>query len=251
MRKWGAVLGGSAVVRLICPIFDDVGDHDFFVPIMGFEELVEHFVKVDGYERGKVRTYPCVNGCTTGNLRYLSCIGRQITLVRGTQRVDVIGVGVGNEWDSVLAPIASSWTTLLFNYATVDKVVVGYPSLTLRGRALVQWERVYHPTFPVDGPRLVEMEKYQLRGFEFQTHADDWDVDVHGSLRLCSRSWVCPLMMRSFGDAGCLQIVVGTGEDNVSDVKWRFGGVRCPLVCDEARSEKETSEVHVEFCACP
>ncbi|TFK81637.1 hypothetical protein K466DRAFT_445367, partial [Polyporus arcularius HHB13444] len=224
MRRHGAVVGGSAVVRMVCPIFDDVGDVDFFVPMRGVDDLVHHFQRVDGYVMRQVDLHETTGDCMWGESRYGAGIGRRVRLERGNDRVDIMGVGVGDDWDSVLTPIASSWTTLLFNYASVTRVNVGYPSLTLNGRALVQWDRVYHPSFP-GGTRVPEFDKYQSRGFEFQTHAEEWDMDSKGSVRLCKDSWVCPVMSRSFADDGCLRIEVGTGDDSVRAVEWKLGGV--------------------------
>ncbi|RDX39661.1 hypothetical protein OH76DRAFT_1299225, partial [Lentinus brumalis] len=116
------------------------------------------------------------------------------------------------------------WTTLLFNYASADWVVVGYPTLTLHGRGLIQWERIMYRSFPGD-TRMPELEKYQERGFIFQTHAADWDEDEDGEWRACKKSWVCPLMSRSFTDGGCLRIAVNDGVDSVASVEWTFGGV--------------------------
>ncbi|KAI0686398.1 hypothetical protein C8T65DRAFT_747421 [Cerioporus squamosus] len=250
MRRCGAVLAGSAVVQLVCPIFDDVNDFDFYTPLSHVEELVQHFVGVEGYGRRGEDTYAATNGCMQGDLSYLSGIGKRVRLELGQRRIDVIGVGIGEDWDAVLRPIASCWTTLLFNYSTADWIVVGYPSLTMQGRGLVQWDRVLDPSFP-GGTRLLELEKYQARGFEFQTHADDWDVDVHGNMKECGRSWVCPLMERSFADGGCLRVLVGRGTDIVKSVRWKFGGTACPLVCSYPEGHREEGEVHVVWCACP
>ncbi|RDX56130.1 hypothetical protein OH76DRAFT_1414569 [Lentinus brumalis] len=249
MRRCGAVLGGSAVVQMVCPIFDDVQDFDFYVPMASFEELVQHFVVGQGYRRCDEDTYVASNGCMRGDIRYLCGITKRVQLELGECRVDVIGVGIGDDWDFVLTPIASSWTTLLFNYATADWVVVGYPGLTMRGRALLQCERVMHPSFP-GGTRLQELEKYQARGFEFQPHVEDWDVDARGRRRPCRRGWVCPLMFRSFNDGGCLRVAVGQGNGTVPAVQWRFGGTACPSACDHPEGRKACAEVHVAWCVC-
>ncbi|TFK79951.1 hypothetical protein K466DRAFT_504723, partial [Polyporus arcularius HHB13444] len=249
MRRHGAVVGGSAVLRMVCPIFDDVMDVDFFVPMAGVGDLVQHFKTVDGYVTRKEETYQTSSECMRGDFCYVAGIGKRIRLERGDNRVDIMGVGVGDEWDSVLAPIASSWTTLLYNYASVTRVNVGYPSLTLNGRGLLQTDRLLHPSFP-GGTHMPELEKYQLRGFEFQTHADEWDLNSGGDVRPCAESWVCPLMTRSFADAGCLRIEVGEGDDSVGPVCWKFGGVPCPVACTVEGNKRVAAEVHLTYCCC-
>ncbi len=247
MREVGAILGGSAVLHMLCPLFDDVVDYDFYVPAGSLHTLAYYLIVEEGFEMDNVKERQGSNGCMIEDLRYLAGIGTHITLTRGSVVVDVIAVGAADEWDSVRAVIASAWTTLLFNYAGPDEVMVGYPTLTLMGRGLIQWDRALHPSFPA-GTRLEHLEKYVARGYEFRTHADDWDITTTGCLRPCTESWVCPLRKRAFGDKGCLFVAVGRAARGRDSTGWTFGGHPCPLVCDKDGAAR--NEVHVEWCAC-
>ncbi len=247
MREVGAILAGSAVLHMLCPLFDAVQDYDFFVPSDHLYTLAHYLILEEGFEMENLNEREGTNGCMIEDLRYLAGIGSRITLRKGTVIVDVIAVGAADDWDCAYAVIASAWTTLLFNYAGPDEIMVGYPTLTLLGRGLIQWDRALHPSFP-HGTRMEELEKYVERGYQFRTQADDWDVTTEGQLRPCVESWVCPLRKRAFGDGGCLVVAMGRRASRRDTVGWLFGGKPCPLVCDKERTAR--NEVHVEWCAC-
>ncbi len=248
LQERGAVVGGSAVCAMVCPVVKAVQDYDIFVPLDGVDALVYHLVVVEGYYGEAVDRHRPTNGCMVGDVRYLSGIAKQVTLTNGTMKVDIIGVGVGDSWDRADVPIASAWATILMNFVTPGDICITYPTLTLLGRSLIQWDRVLHPSFP-GGVCVVEMEKYQFQGICFQSHADDWDVDEEGGLRDCRKSWVCTQTERSFGDAGCLWISVDEGKREGSGTKWTLGGTACPVaVCE--RKVGVVNQVHVDWCSC-
>lgn len=234
---------------MLCPTFNDVNDYDMFLPVSHTALLVDYLVEREGYSITPPRSYrPTLNGCTVNNTNYLAGVTERTLLYRGDVVVDVIGVGRGDEWDDPLLPIASAWTTLLFNYAGPASICSCYPTLTLRGLGLVQWERVLDRSFPGD-TRITELQKYQARNFVFRTHADEWDSDCTGSMRACKRSWVCPLMERRFGDRGCMYVSLNARSMWDGHAKWVFGGYKpCPIICDEDNGR--VCEVHNEYCAC-
>ncbi|TFK91371.1 hypothetical protein K466DRAFT_596205 [Polyporus arcularius HHB13444] len=247
MREVHALVGGSAVLQMLCPLFDDVPDYDFYVAQEGVLTLAHYLITEEGFEMDDLEAGTASNGCMINDVRYLSAVAQRLTLKRATVVVHIIGVGVDDEWDRAETAIASAWTTLLTSYATADSLTVPYPTLTLMGRGLVQWDRVFHPSFPA-GTRVLELEKYCARGYEFRTHAHDWDVEVTGELRPCSRSWVCPLRRRAFGDDGCMWVPMRDGVTREVTTAWTWGGTPCPEVCDAV--ERRSNEVHMEWCAC-
>ncbi len=247
MRDLGAIMAGSAVLHMVCPLFDKVPDYDMFVPMDGMLAMTQYLIEVEGFEMDDMRPRNGSNGCTVGEVRYLAGIAVQVTLVRGETIVDVIGVGIADHWDRAEVAVASAWTTLLMSYAGFDRLVLPYPTLTMMGRGLVQWERVMHPTFP-HGTRVVELEKYVARGYEFRTHVDDWDLTMEGKLRPCPESWVCPLKPRAYGDQGCLWLTWVPDARRVVTTRWTFGGVPCPEGCD--KDTAAPNEVHIDWCPC-
>ncbi|TFK88328.1 hypothetical protein K466DRAFT_598737 [Polyporus arcularius HHB13444] len=247
MRDVQALVGGSAVLHMLCPLFDEVPDYDFYVADEEHHTLAQYLIVEEGFEMEDIEPGAATNGCMVNDVRYLSGVSQRVTLKKGNVVVHVIGVGLADEWDRAETAIASAWTTLLTNYVTADDVMVPYPTLTLMGRGLVQWDRVRDPTFP-KGTRMLELEKYCRRGYEFRSHADDWDVEVNGDLRPCSRSWVCPLRRRAFGDEGCMWVPMRAGVKRQVTTSWTFGGTPCPEVCN--REEKRGNEVHIDWCAC-
>ncbi|RDX42764.1 hypothetical protein OH76DRAFT_1488389 [Lentinus brumalis] len=247
LQECRGIVGGSAVLSMVCPVFRGAHDYDIFVPVDGVAALIYHLVVVEGYHGEAVERHHPANGCLVGDVRYLSGIGKQVTLSNGTIEVDIIGVGAGDAWDRADVPIASAWATILMNFVTPGDIVLTYPTLTLLGRSLIQWDRVLHPSFP-GGVQVQELDKYQARGIEFRTQADEWDMDERGWMRKCGRSWVCPLVERSFGDGGCMWLSLGKQEPEVSGTKWTLGGRPCPLVCDQ--DVGVMNQVHVDWCVC-
>ncbi len=247
MREVSAVMAGSAVLQMLCPLFEDVPNYDFFVRLVDAQVLAHYLIVEEGYEMEDEDTREASNGCQIADVRYLSGIAMRIVLRRGSTVVHIVAVGAADAWDRVESAIASSWTTLLFNYATADEVIVGYPTLTLMGRGLVQWDRVLHPSFPA-GTRMLELEKYAARGYEFRTHPHDWDSAVDGTLKYCSQSSVCPLTKRAFGDDGCLWIPMRRGVRRGRMTSWIFGGNPCPTGCKQ--EGPRLNEIHVDWCAC-
>lgn len=247
MREVSAIMAGSAVLQMLCPLFDEVPNYDFFVPVQGADVLVQYLIVEEGYEMADEHRRTGRNGCSIADVEYLSGIARRTVLHRGTTVVNIIAVGAADDWDRAENAIASSWTTLLFNYAAADFIVVGYPTLTLLGRGLVQWDRALHPSFPA-GTRMMELEKYTQRGYEFRTYAEDWDCAVNGLTKKCSLSSVCPLTPRSFADDGCLWIGVRRGARREMTTSWTFGGSPCSKACEH--QGRRANEVHIDWCAC-
>ncbi len=250
MAFTGAVLAGSAVLKLLCGIFDDVHDYDLFVPVAYASFLIEHLIEHEGYSKTPPKLYrpDGVKGCTLNETNYFAGVAERTVLYSVDAVVDVMAIGSGEECDDPLVPVASAWTSLLLNYAGPASICCCFPTLTLRGRGLVQWERALDPTFPGD-TRMSELEKYQSRGFSFRTQADDWDIDAGGVMRSCSKSWVCPLMERRFGDRGCLYVTLNSRAMWDGNSRWVFGGYTpCPIVCTEERGR--VAEVHNECCSC-
>ncbi|TFK88577.1 hypothetical protein K466DRAFT_450944, partial [Polyporus arcularius HHB13444] len=156
MRAHGAVVGGSAVLQIVYPTMTDVTDYDLFVPARSATAFIAHLIQVEGYGL-----------YNRDDIDYWSGVSSHVKLRKEGRTVDVLGVGVGDEWDRVLLPIARAWATLLINYATADELCITYPSLTLQGKALLRLEHTLDVSFP-GGTNMVEVQKYQDRGIEFR-----------------------------------------------------------------------------------
>ncbi len=248
MRLHGAVIGGSAVVQLVWPGFGQVTNYDLFVPTSAASAVIAHLTTVEGYTLDAIDVHHGRNGCMVGDTAYWSGVSSHVTLRRGTSTtIDVLGVGMADEWDRVLLPIARSWATILINFATADKVTITYPTLTLQGKALFRLSHALDASFP-GGTSMPEMEKYQARGVQFRTNADDWDDYEDGMPRPCQESWVCPVRPRAFGDEGCLVLGGGESSSELGGVSWTLGGPECPFTCGD--SSPRVSEVHIDWCAC-
>ncbi len=247
MRAHGAVVGGSAVLQIVCPTMPDITDYDLFVPARSATAFIAHLTAVEGYKLDDIDVHPAHNGCMVNDTKYWSGVSSHVKLRKAGRTVDVLGVGVGDEWDRVLLPIARAWVTLLINYASADELCITYPSLTLQGKALVRWEHAFDASFPGD-TTMLELEKYRARGIEFRTYADDWDDYEDGMPRYCDDSWVCPVRTRAFGDGGCLLVRRGGAEAEVGGVSWTLGGAACPFLC--GTGTRAVTAVHIDWCAC-
>ncbi|TFK81675.1 hypothetical protein K466DRAFT_454657, partial [Polyporus arcularius HHB13444] len=149
------------------PKFGNVDNFDLFVPSRSATAFIAHLTTVEGYALQDIDVHGARNGCSVADTTYWQGVSSQVTLCKGDRTIDVLGVGIGDEWDRVLLPIAMSWATILINYATADEVCITYPTLTLQGKTLVRWAHALDATFP-GGTNMVQLDKYHARGVEFR-----------------------------------------------------------------------------------
>ncbi|KAI9069509.1 hypothetical protein FKP32DRAFT_1559579, partial [Trametes sanguinea] len=233
-----AVIGGSAALRYLNPSAPLPVDYDLYVSSQRVQQVLRYLLETEEYVIASdvhLRD-DFVHRPKSGVdfWAYTAGASRIIRLRRSDINIDIIVSGVRCDLDCPTVPIACSWTSLLMNYVCYNGFVCAYPTLTMRGLGLIQWDRVLHPSFP-QGTDPLPLNTYMRRGFEFCQYAHEWDLDKKGRIRKCRSSWVCPVRERSFGDRGSLSLFFdGERAEFVGcGTVWMFGGRPCPYTCAE------------------
>ena len=232
MKMYEVVLGGSRALQYFHPDIDeDAGDYDFFTSVHNVEGFKAHLERTEHY----TVVSDHVAATVIHDVHHFQAgIARIVQLRRGDTTVEILGAAEESGKTVATVPLAFAWCSMLMTFIASEGVCCAYPTLTMARRGLVQGGRMLHWSFPEGEPatRLRELEKYQRRGFVLRTYADDWDVDGQGRLRPCSRSWLCPLRERRFGDGGCLTLHLNEGSMMTGlGTGWVLGGLPCDREC--------------------
>ncbi|KAI0711487.1 hypothetical protein C8Q76DRAFT_858336 [Earliella scabrosa] len=204
MRTCGAILAGGAAFAFLTDT-PSLFAWPFYVDEDHFDAFKEHLIQREGFEKQgdemlNINYNP--NYCEVEPGTTLAGVRRLVVLEKGDVVVTVSSSGSPLFPPCSSVPIAFQHLTFFFNYLAADGLCCAYPSLTLHQRSLFALDQMR-------GERFLNMlAQYADRNLHFRTHPDNWDLDAAGSPRPCVRSWLAPCVKRSFGDRGCLTMIL-------------------------------------------
>lgn len=234
LRATGSVVSGSVALAVLDIERADrwtANDLDLLVPVNFVKRVHSYITKVEGY----------VHVSTHHASQYEEC-GGFLSVSRYENKNGMLIDLVKSFHHSALYPIPYFWSTLLMNYLSADSYCVGYPTLTLDGRGLLNPIALIDNQF-VDYRVLAVMDKYGRRGYDFRDYAYAFDEDAEAT---CGQDQDenCPRTIRYFGDPFCLTGTVGTISEAVRTsesraqpdkaflVRWWRGGNACGGTCE-------------------
>ena len=247
LRITGSVISGSFAFAFLQRRTDwRWNDVDIYVAVHRADEVLDYLEQAEGFQKvdfPDCEQYPDSVG-----------IAKIVRLQKHGIHIDL----VVSTTHSSLYPLPFFWSTGLMNYVAADSYGCAYPSLSCDNIAYIN-PRYWTPTlrsFMCDIRNLVP--KYSYRGLSHPGHVSANDAAAPFN-RTCPSGWACPLLPRSFADAGTLAgHIAGAGSDDedpahsllftehsmhhigrpghplpqhVHDVHWILGGEDCGAAC--------------------
>ncbi|KAI0640757.1 hypothetical protein C8Q79DRAFT_438760 [Trametes meyenii] len=222
LRMHDAIIGGSTAVLFFYPQASfDLPNTDIFVPGEGAPPVVQFFVG-EGFA---VTDHTLGPGIPVGpplNKPSVVTYGAGVESITRLQRAGDV-INIYRTIGPATHPLTCMWTTLLMSFIGADGACCAYPTLSAGGRGLYHPGRILDYTFP-SGDDLPINKYAERRGFELAVHPTNW-FELPAGPQPCDRGYNCPLTLRHFGDAGCLNISLAPGGLDAFASQWVFGGV--------------------------
>jgi len=224
LRKVGAVISGSAVLKLLFSWENRLWDAKDLDVYVAYENAIPFldFLHSCGYS--------CIS-MLPSHPYLIGSIRSVVTFCQGARKIDVIL----SRTSSSIMPIFEFHLTAVMNFISPNFLFSAYPFLTSSKCAIVN-PRLFH-FGRVKLPTLQALLKYRGHGFQIQSSCESRLVDLQSrpTPHRCGSAIGCSKTHRSTTDRGCLFVHFREFTDEMNDmpvfdeIGWHLGGRRCSL----------------------